>query len=117
MAYRQRLRDRFGELPHQAEELLHVVSLRKLGKNLGCEKIMLKQGRMFLCFVSNSHSPFYQSDAFGRILDFVGKNIHRCNFREVAAHSSEKGVKRSMVVADVPTVGEAVNVMNGILGL
>jgi transcription-repair coupling factor (superfamily II helicase) len=106
-AYRKRLQDRFGKLPQQAEELLQVVPLRRLGMQLGCEKIMLKQGRMFLYFVSNANSPFYQSAAFGRIIDFMTRNVQRCKLRE-------QNGKRSMVVADVPTVGEAVRVLQSV---
>ena len=50
-AYRQRLIDRFGPVPQEGEELLQVVKLRRLGKNLGCEKIILRQGRMQMQFV------------------------------------------------------------------
>ena len=103
-AYRKRLIDRFGPLPPQAEELLQVVSLRRYGKALGCEKIMLKQGRMFLYFVSNARSPFYQSEAFGRIITYATTNVRRCNLRE-------QNSKRSMVITDVSTVGEAVKVL------
>ena len=106
-AYRQRLIDRFGPLPPQAEELLQVVALRRYGKRLGCEKIMLKQGRMFLYFVSNARSPFYQSEAFGRVIEYATTNVRRCNLRE-------QNGKRSMVVTEVPTVGEAVNVLRAI---
>jgi transcription-repair coupling factor (superfamily II helicase) len=107
-AYRMRLVDRFGPLPPQAEELLQVVALRRYGKRLGCEKIMLKQGRMFLYFVSNAHSPFYQSEAFGRVIDFATMNVRRCSLRE-------KDGKRSMVVSDIPTVGEGVKVLKSII--
>ncbi|MBQ9671282.1 MAG: transcription-repair coupling factor [Prevotella sp.] len=103
-AYRSRLQDRFGPIPHVAEELLQVVRLRRIGMNLGCEKILLKQGRMFMFFVSNDRSPFYQSAAFGRLLDYAAANVRRCNLRE------QQG-KRSMVVSDVPTVEEAVRVL------
>ena len=104
-AYRQRLIDRFGPIPGVAEELIRVVPLRRYGKELGCEKIMLKQGRMFLYFVSNPNSPYYQSEAFGRVIDYVGRNVRRCNLRE-------QNGKRSMVVSDVPTVEEAVRVLS-----
>ena len=106
-AYRQRLIDRFGPLPPQAEELLHVVSLRRLGKQLGCEKIMLKQDRMFLYFVSNANSPFYQSEVFGRIIEYATTNVHRCNLRE-------QNGKRSMVITDVSTVEAAVHLLSKI---
>ena len=106
-AYRQRLQDRFGSIPAVAEELIRVVPLRRYGKELGCEKIMLKQGRMFLYFVNNPNSPYYQSDAFGRVLDYVGHHVRRCNLRE-------QNGKRSMVITDVPTVEEAVSVLHAI---
>ena len=111
-AYRLRLIDRFGPLPRQAEELLHVVSLRRYGKQLGCEKIMLKQGSMYLYFVSNAASPFYQSEAFGRIIDYMTHHVQRCKLRETT--SAQGGIKRSMVVSEVPTVEEAVKVLKEI---
>ena len=106
-AYRKRLIDRFGPIPEVASELIRVVPLRRMGKMLGCEKIMLKQGRMFLYLVSNPNSPYYQSEAFGRIIDFASRNVRRCNLRE-------QNGKRSMVVTDVPTVEEAAKVLSAI---
>ena len=106
-AYRQRLNDRFGKLPHEGEELLQVVPLRRLGKRLGCEKIILKQGRMQMQFVSNPESAYYKSKAFGRVLNYIGTHTRRCNLKEV------KG-KRAMVVSGIPTVGEAVAVLKDI---
>ena len=103
-AYRLRLIDRFGPIPTVAEELIRVVSLRRLGKQLGCEKIMLKQDRMYLYFVSNPNSPYYQSEAFGHLLDYIGRNTRRCNLRE-------QNGKRSMIITDVPSVKEAVSVL------
>ena len=106
-AYRQRLIDRFGPIPHEGEELLQVVPLRRLGKRLGCEKLILKQGRMQMQFVSNPDSPYYHSAAFDKVLQYVGHNARRCNLKEI------KG-KRAMVVTGVQTVGEAVNVLRSI---
>ena len=103
-AYRLRLIDRFGTIPTVAEELLQVVPLRRYGKQLGCEKIMLKQGRMYLCFVSNPNSPYYQSTAFDHIIHYVTTDPRRCNLRE-------NNGKRSMVIEKVPTVKEAVHVL------
>jgi len=94
-------------VPHEGEELMRVVPLRRLGKMLGCEKIMLKQGRMMLYFVSQSDSPYYQSEAFDRVLSFVARNPRRCNFRE-------QNGKRSMIVADVPSVEMAVQLLTHI---
>ena len=105
--YRDRLTDRFGKVPPQAEELMRVVPLRRIGKQLGIEKIMLKQGRMSLFFVSNPNSPFYQSEAFDRILNFVAANPRRCNFRE-------QNGRRSMTISDVASVGAALTLLSQI---
>ena len=106
-AYRTRLIDRFGPVPHCGEELMRVVPLRRIGQSLGCEKIVLKQQRMTLYFVTQNDSPFYQSKAFGMLLDFVAHNPRRCQFREVNG-------KRSMVIGDVPTIEEAVQILTSI---
>lgn len=81
-AYRQRLIDRFGPVPRQGEELMLVVPLRRVGKRLGCEKIILRQGRMQMQFVSNTQSAFYQSAAFGRVINYIGYHPRRCNLKE-----------------------------------
>ena len=105
--YKRRLVDRFGPIPPEGNELLLVVPLRRLGKRLGCEKIMLKQGQMTLFFVQNPMSAYYKSRAFDRLLTFVGSNARRCNLREV------KG-KRSLVVKDVDSVEQAVAILKTI---
>ena len=106
-AYRKRLVDRFGEIPDVAEELIRVVPLRVYGKQLGVEKIMLKQGHMYLYFVSNPDSPYFQSEAFGRILNYVSNHPRRCNFREANG-------KRSVVISPVASVGDALTICRAI---
>lgn len=106
-AYRQRLIDRFGPVPPEGEELMRVVRLRRQGRRLGCEKIILRQGMMNMQFVSNSESAYYKSQAFGRAIDYVGRHVRRCDLREVHG-------RRLMHVKDVPTVDEAVAVLSDI---
>ena len=105
--YRQRLIDRFGEIPKVANELMNVVPLRRKAKQLGCERLMLKMGRMTMFFVSNPNSPYYQSQAFDSILNYIASNPRRCNIRE-------NNGKRSLVVNDVKTVEDAIVVFEEI---
>ena len=107
--YRNRLLDRFGKLPQASEELLKVVPLRRMGKELGCERILLKQRQMVMYFVSNADSPFYNSEAFERIITYVARYPKRCNFREVRG-------KRSMVITKVNTIDEAVRILKDVQG-
>ena len=107
-AYRSRLKDRFGGIPEVAEELIRVVPLRVYGKQLGIEKILLKQQKMFLYFVSNADSPYYQSEAFGKVLNYVSRNPRQCNFREANG-------KRSIVIAPVSSIDAALTICRAIL--
>lgn len=105
--YRQRLIDRFGEIPKVANELMNVVPLRRKAKQLGCERLMLKMGRMTIFLVSNPNSPYYQSQAFDSILNYISTNPRRCNIRE-------NNGKRSIVINDVKSVEEAIVVLEKI---
>ncbi len=106
-AYRQRLIDRFGVVPHEGEELMHVVSLRRLGKRLGCEKIILKQGTMQMQFVNNVQCPFYRSAMFSKVLNYATTHIQQCALKE-------KNNKRFLRIARVASVEQAVDILQEI---
>ncbi|MDY3670033.1 MAG: transcription-repair coupling factor [Prevotella sp.] len=108
--YRQRLVDRFGPVPKEGEELMQVVLLRRLGKRLGCEKIILKQGIMNMQFVSNNDSPYYRSSTFGQIINYVTMNVRRCELRETRG-------KRLMHVKEVASVTDAVAILKAIVAM
>lgn len=63
--------DRFGPIPHQLEELMHIVELRRLAGEMGLERIILKNNIMLAYFISNQMHPFYKSDKFVRILTAI----------------------------------------------
>lgn len=106
-AFRLRMKDRFGEIPEEGEELIRVVALRRLGKCLGAEKIFLKAGRMVLYFVQNEKSAYFESKAFGQCIAYAAMNVHRSNLREANG-------RRSMVIQEVRSVKEAVQILRQI---
>ena len=103
--FRTRLTDRFGTIPPTGEELLRVVPIRRLGKQLGIEKILLKGGQMALYFVSNLESPYYESAAFGRVMNYTAMSPYECRFRELSG-------KRSLLLKGISSVKEALNVLS-----
>ncbi len=109
-AFRDRLEDRFGPVPPETEELLRIVPLRRIAARLGAEKVFLKGGRMTLFFVSNPQSPFYQSVAFGKIIDYMMLYPRRCDLRE-------QNGRRSIVIKEVPNVETAVYILQEMVGL
>ena len=99
-AFRQRMIDRFGPIPQEGDELIHVVGLRRVGKLLGCEKILLKGGAMQLQFVSNVDSPFYCSKMFSRVIAYATSHIQDCALKE-------KNNKRILRISHVKSVEQA----------
>ena len=109
-AFKERLVDRFGKIPPEGEELIRIVPLRRLAKRLGVEKAVLKGGKMILYFVSNPDSPYYQSAAFGKIIDYMAKYPRVCNLRE-------QNGRRSMIVKDITDVNSAGRILQEIVSL
>ena len=103
-AYRKRLEDRFGPVPPEGEELMQVVMLRRLGRSLGCEKIILRQHLLQMQFVGNKNSAFYQSETFSRILNYVTSHARMCDMKVV-------GGNNRLVVKMIDSVSSAVKVL------
>ena len=109
-AFRQRMIDRFGPIPQEGDELIHVVGLRRVGKLLGCEKILLKGGVMQLQFVSNVDSPFYRSKMFSRVIAYATSHIQDCALKE-------KNNKRILRISHVKSVEQARSLLDMISGI
>ncbi|MCH5327624.1 MAG: transcription-repair coupling factor [Coprobacter sp.] len=108
LQFTARLEDRFGRIPEEGKELIRVVRLRQLARQTGMEKVVLKQGKMILYFVSDTNVRYFQSPAFGKVIGYLQNNPRRCQLRDA------KG-KRSLVIADVTTVETGVSILRDIL--
>jgi len=80
--FEQELVDRFGAIPAPSRELIHVIRLRWLAARLGFEKITLRNERLLVYFVSDQKSPYYESDFFKKILQYVQKNPRLFKMKE-----------------------------------
>ena len=81
-AFRARMKDRFGTIPKEGEELIRMVSLRREAQRLGVEKIYLKGGRMNLFLVDTRNERYYTSDTFGAIMAYIPTSQFNCKVRE-----------------------------------
>ena len=103
-AFEMKLLDRFGTLPAQTVNLMLMVRLRWIALSLGFEKLTIKQNRMAGYFVQVENSPYFQSEAFGKILNYFQTHIERCKLRDV-------GGKRSILFSDVSDVRTAYDIL------
>lgn len=70
-ALKAKLKDKFGPYPRQVEELFNGIRLRWACKEMGIERLSLKNGKMRCYFVGNPQSSFYESEVFKNLLAYV----------------------------------------------
>ncbi|MBO7238865.1 MAG: transcription-repair coupling factor [Bacteroidaceae bacterium] len=81
-AFKTRMKDRFGAIPKEGEELIRVVSMRHKAQKLGIEKIYLKGGKMNLFLVDTRNERYYTSELFGNIMGYIPTSLYKCKVRE-----------------------------------
>ena len=84
-----------------------IVRLRWLAMRFGVEKLVLKNDQMIAYLVSNLKSPYYQSEEFGRLLQYMARNPRFCKLRE-------QNDKRSVVFMDIKTIDKAWEIFEAI---
>lgn len=81
-AFQKELKDRFGPIPPQVDEIFQGIRLRWTCKKLGIERVIMKNKNMKCIFTTNQDSPFYESATFTNIMAFVQKNDERCKMKQ-----------------------------------
>jgi transcription-repair coupling factor (superfamily II helicase) len=106
--FEAQLLDRFGPVPPQTMELIHTIRLRWLAMEIGFEKLLLKNNRMVGYFIAKQDSPYYQSEAFTKVLKFVQQHPKTCKMKETNG-------KLTLSFEQVQSVDDAVDALKPVL--
>jgi len=77
------LRDRFGPIPRQVEELFTTLRCRQLACELGFEKLIMKNEQVRLYFISNPDSPYFESATFNHIMQYIQLRANNARLKQV----------------------------------
>ena len=80
--FKARIKDRFGNIPKEGEELIRMVTLRHKAQEMGVEKIYLKGGKMNLFLADTRNERYYTSELFGGIMSYIPTSRFNCRVRE-----------------------------------
>jgi len=80
--FHKELTDRFGPIPAQVEALFDTVRIRKLAVSLGFEKMILKEDALRGYFINRPDSPYYESEPFRKILEFIQKQTNKAKLKQ-----------------------------------
>lgn len=82
-AMEQELIDRFGPLPSEVQELFITVRCRKLAVELGFERMILKNNSLKCYFINRPDSPYFESDIFNGILQYLQTGTNKARLKQV----------------------------------
>jgi transcription-repair coupling factor (superfamily II helicase) len=103
--FKVQITDRFGSLPKATEELLKIVKLRWRAMDLGLEKIIQKNNKLILYFISDQDSGYYRSEEFSNILQNVQQNPELFRMREGQN-------KLTLTIENVADIDHSLQVLN-----
>ena len=107
-SYSERLIDRFGPLPGQVKELMNAIRLRWIARKIGFKKLVMKNGNLTGYFTGNQESPYFQSEIFSTVLNYVRNNPSGCRMKE-------KNEKLSLTFYQITAVDDAIRVLQPVI--
>lgn len=105
--FEQKMLDRFGVPPKNVENLFVLVRSRWIAMSLGIEKIILKNYKLVFFFIANQSSPFYESDAFQKVIRYLQANSSTCEMKE-------RTNKLSLIFNDIKAVRKIEEILKNI---
>ncbi|HQO50837.1 MAG TPA: helicase-related protein, partial [Bacteroidales bacterium] len=105
--FTERLIDQFGPVPREAADLILTIRLRWVARDLGFEKVVLRNKTLIGYFIADQQSPFYQTDRFTAILKFLQANPRSCKMKEA-------NEKLMMYISGISSVSQALNTLQEI---
>ncbi|MBP93722.1 MAG: transcription-repair coupling factor [Flavobacteriaceae bacterium] len=106
------IRDRFGELPTQVEDLMNSVRIKWVATKMGLEKVVMKQNKLIGYFITDQKSGFYQSPNFTRVLQFVQTHPQACKMKE---KQTRNGLRLLLTFENINSVDKALQVLKPIV--
>ncbi len=109
--FEQNMIDRFGEIPTQVVDLFNSVRIKWIAKEIGLERIILKQKRLLGYFVADQQSDFYHTENFTRVLNYLKKNPTTCVMKE---KQTKNGLRLLITFIRIDSVEKALEVLRKI---
>ncbi|MCW3108760.1 MAG: transcription-repair coupling factor [Segetibacter sp.] len=80
--FRAEMLDRFGPIPQPVDDLFTTVRCRKIGVDLGFEKMSLKNDTLRCYFINRPDSPYFESETFKNVLSFLQTGTNKAKLKQ-----------------------------------
>ncbi len=107
--FSKKLMDMFGSIPSSTKELILSIKLRRMARDIGFEKVTLKNNKLMAHFISDPNSDYFSSEYFSKVLHYIQHHPQSCKMKQVQE-------KLSINISNIPTIIESIKLMEEILG-
>jgi transcription-repair coupling factor (superfamily II helicase) len=80
--FHEEMIDRFGPIVPQVDDLFTTVRCRWLAVGIGFEKMTLKENTLRCYFINRPDSPYFESDLFKNVLDYLQKGTNKARLKQ-----------------------------------
>ena len=106
--FKTNITDRFGNIPTEVKDLISSMELKWISKEIGFERLLLKNNLLRAYFTTKTDSKYFDSDVFGKILNYLKNNFESCEMKE-------KNNKLSLIINNIDSVRKAISICKNIL--
>jgi transcription-repair coupling factor (superfamily II helicase) len=108
ISFETELRDRFGELPDQATDLLNSVRIKWIAIDMGLERVVMKKKRLIGYFLNDQQSAFYQSPGFTKVLHYVQNHPQQLSMKE---KQTRNGLRLLLTIERITSIDKALEAL------
>ena len=105
--FKSNLEDRFGGIPKSVDDLITSMKLKWIAKELGFERLLLKNGEMRAYFTTKKDSLYFDSESFSKILEYLKQNF-------AVSEMKEKSDKLVLIIKNIHSANKAIQICNNI---
>ena len=111
--FKLKLKDRFGTIPNETDELIEMIKLKWILKKIAIEKIVIKKNQFIGYFVNNQNNQFFNSNIFSNLILKIQNQNKGFRIKE---KETKKGLRLLLIIDNIANIKKLNNIINNLLG-
>ena len=110
--FKLKLKDRFGIIPNETNELIETIKLKWILRKIAIEKIVIKKNQFIGYFINNQNNPFFSSNIFSNLISKIQNQNKVIRIKE---KETKKGLRLLLIIDNIENIKNLNKVINNLL--
>ena len=110
--FKLKLKDRFGIIPNETNELIETIKLKWILRKIAIEKIVIKKNQFIGYFINNQNNPFFSSNIFSNLISKIQNQNKVVRIKE---KETKKGLRLLLIIDNIENIKNLNKVINNLL--